>query len=69
MKPISCKQETGDTERLWTQEPHRVLLNFIIGCDSATNSNVCVFFKHMAKHFSDTIWVSYSLILTLSTWK
>ena len=27
MKPISCNQEIGDTERLCAQEPHRVLLN------------------------------------------
>ena len=27
MKPISCNQEIGDTERLCAQEPHRVLLS------------------------------------------
>lgn len=26
MKPISYKQEKGDTERLCAQQPHRVLL-------------------------------------------
>ena len=30
MKPTSYKQETGDTERLCIQEPHRILLGFII---------------------------------------
>ena len=28
MKPVSCKQELGDTERICTLEPHRALLNF-----------------------------------------
>ena len=28
MKPISCNQEMGDTERFCAQEPHRVLLGF-----------------------------------------
>lgn len=27
MKPISCNQEMGGTERLCAQEPHRVLLS------------------------------------------
>ena len=34
MKPISYKQETGDTERFWIQDPQRVLLGFIINDDS-----------------------------------
>ena len=34
MKPISYKQETGDTERFWIQDPQRVLLGFIINEDS-----------------------------------
>ena len=29
MKPISCDKEMGDTERLFAQEPHRVLLIII----------------------------------------
>ena len=31
MKPISYKQEIGDTERICTPEPNRVLLSFNSG--------------------------------------
>ena len=37
MKPISYKQETGDTKRICTWELHRVLLGFISGPENIQN--------------------------------